>query len=109
MDGNDVGMTERSGRARLEQKPLDRVAPADALGPNDFQRHPPAECGVARQVDGAHPSLTQLSNDTKRAHLFAGLEAARSISVGKLTPFGPARLRRVVCGGHRSPLYAVLF
>jgi hypothetical protein len=74
VDGDDVGVAERGGRARLVEEARDRAAARRCLAAHELEGHAPPEREVAREVDLAHPSARQEAEDLVSVEDVAGLD-----------------------------------
>lgn len=63
IDGADVRMIQRGGRARFTAEPFERLGILDELWPKEFQRDPAAETEVLGGVYDAHPACAKLVAD----------------------------------------------
>src|SRR5207244_4445044 len=59
----DPGMRQLRGDARLATKTLAAVRRRGKIGPKNLDRHESLECRFAREIDRAHSSLSQGTND----------------------------------------------
>ena len=76
VDGDDVGVVEGGGRARLAQEagPAHRIA--RPVGREDLERHEAMESGIAGFVHDGHAPLAQLLHDLVVEQLPADHRAA---------------------------------
>src|SRR5437588_10618834 len=63
VDRTDVGMVERRGGTRLQQKTVQRILIAGKLRRQELQRNPAPQVEVLRFVNNSHAAAAKLTGD----------------------------------------------